>query len=220
LDRLTGIDPDELAFSAAQLEQVAAELREIGSAVRSAAERFGIGPAPAARCAALATSVQGRADEASELADTLRSASVRFDGLLTELVHQVLRAAEQSGRTDSAEPSMGWTPVETPGSSDPVLAALRAGLDSADRLLGSLWCPADTVCPDYSESPEPSGQTEWAGAPAYPASASAIWQPLPSPAAGTPGTGPQLAGTESDRVREDNGVRVATMPDAPSPGRR
>lgn len=196
LEQLGRVSPEQLRFSADQLEQVAADLVASGTALRAVASEQVLGDGVVRRCAEVASSLTDRADDASSLAHVLRRAATVWHELHAELLGAVMRAVEGIGQMADRDSRLAQRQAE-------VLTELRDAVDDATRTSAGTdqgWAD-DVAVPEITVTPEYSA---WVGT---------IWH------AATPATrplaGPVLAGTDGSRPGTDTGVRVAQLPDLP-----
>ncbi|HEX4247725.1 MAG TPA: hypothetical protein VH008_07645, partial [Pseudonocardia sp.] len=149
LDRLAGTDPESLAAAADRFDAVGAELADIGHSAGAVGSEAAVGSAAAARCTALAAMIESEATEVTTLAGELRAASTRWEGWLTELVHQVLRVGD-GVRDGGAYRSSLWLAQRDADEADAVAALVtrypgRDALALAEPAALARWARLDEL---------------------------------------------------------------------------
>ena len=239
VSQLGSVSPWWMRTVAAELEQVRSEVGDVAAALgRVVAE--GIGGSATAICERLVASCLDRGAEAGALSMVLCEMGEQAGAVVDTAVRRVLRVVNEVDEQapGRGEPEHGDERFER---HTEVLRTLRTEIPSALGRLAEIvraepvrgleppkkWCAGDLDCP-----PEPARWSpEWAGWSAGPGG----WSPRPTrpswspewdgwPPGPTrpvwlpePGAGARLPDTESRRVEQDMGVRIAQLPDADRP---
>lgn len=215
------VSPWWLGTVAAELERVRSDVGDVAAGLSRVAAA-GIGGPATLMCERLVASCLVRGAEAGALSMVLRDAGEQAGEVVDTAVRRVLRVVNEVDEQPPgrAEPEHGAERFEW---HTEVLRVLRTEITAALGRLPEIvrdepvrgvepprWCSGDLGCPpeptrwspERGGSPDPGG---WSPEPARPAWS--VWS-------SEPGSGPRLPDTESRRVEQDVGVRIAQLPDS------